>query len=82
VLIRGIVFEKMSISPLTGKSASGCTIASMICAFQVTALSGAPLTLRDSEPQPDLTLVSGAESDFDLRHPSTAELVVEGRRLQ
>jgi Uma2 family endonuclease len=33
--------------------------------------------LADSEPEPDISVVRGAESDFDERHPNTAELVIE-----
>jgi len=36
-----------------------------------------PLTLADSEPEPDISVVRGAEADFLTAHPSTAELVVE-----
>ena len=36
-----------------------------------------PLTLRDSEPLPDISVAAGRDSDFDERHPSTAELVIE-----
>ena len=33
--------------------------------------------MRDSEPLPDVCVVAGNVSDFDHRHPSTAELVIE-----
>jgi Uma2 family endonuclease len=36
-----------------------------------------PLTLRDSEPLPDVAVVRGRDADFDERHPTTAELVIE-----
>ena len=36
-----------------------------------------PLTCVDSEPEPDLAVVLGAEADFRLAHPRTAELVIE-----
>jgi Uma2 family endonuclease len=36
-----------------------------------------PLTLRDSEPEPDLAVVRGSKEDFYQAHPSTAELVIE-----
>jgi Uma2 family endonuclease len=35
-----------------------------------------PLTLRDSEPEPDVSVVDGSEKDFQ-QHPSSARLVVE-----
>jgi Uma2 family endonuclease len=31
----------------------------------------------DSEPEPDISVVLGAESDFFTDHPHTAELVIE-----
>jgi Uma2 family endonuclease len=36
-----------------------------------------PLTLGDSEPEPDLAVVSGNRDDFVQRHPTEAELVIE-----
>lgn len=36
-----------------------------------------PLTLADSEPEPDLCIVRGQLADFRDAHPTTAELVVE-----
>jgi putative restriction endonuclease len=36
-----------------------------------------PLTLADSEPEPDLAVVQGRPADFRLEHPNTADLVVE-----
>lgn len=36
-----------------------------------------PLTLIDSEPEPDIAVVKGAPDDYRTDHPSTAALVVE-----
>jgi len=36
-----------------------------------------PLTLEDSEPEPNIVVVRGAASDFYKVHPTTAELVIE-----
>jgi Uma2 family endonuclease len=36
-----------------------------------------PVTCDDSEPEPDISVVKGAESDFWEDHPHTAELVIE-----
>ena len=77
-LIRGIVIDKMSKSPLHG------TIASLLQDL-ITPLSPAgvllrreePLTLRDSEPGPDLAIVTGARRDYLHTHPTTALLAVE-----
>ena len=38
---------------------------------------GQPITCVDSEPEPDLAVVHGAEEDFRLAHPRAAELVIE-----
>src|SRR4051812_39803896 len=77
-LIRGVVFEKPPMSPLHRDTSTwlrdyiydlhlpGCLV-----------LQEAPLTLRDSEPIPDVIVVAGTRDDFRSRHPSTAELVIE-----
>ena len=78
-LIRGIIIEKMSKSPLHS------ALAKRIYDLLSGALKGQkyvvrredPLSLADSEPEPDVSVVRGAESDFFEVHPSTAELVVE-----
>jgi Uma2 family endonuclease len=36
-----------------------------------------PLTLRDSEPEPDISVTEGNENQFTAEHPHTARLVVE-----
>src|SRR6266536_2450406 len=77
-LIRGIVIEKMSKSPLH------CSIAKRLYDLIAPLLAmgflvrhEAPLTLADSEPEPDVSVVRGTEADFATTHPSTGELVVE-----
>ncbi|MCZ7639485.1 MAG: Uma2 family endonuclease [Verrucomicrobia bacterium] len=77
-LIRGIVIEKMSKSPSTPPSPNGCTTS---CwpgspAGWVVRRED-PLTLKDSEPEPDIAVVRGTERDFFNAHPQTAEWVVE-----
>jgi Uma2 family endonuclease len=42
-----------------------------------TARLEQPLTLADSEPEPDVSVVRGQDSDFKAAHPTTAALVVE-----
>lgn len=77
-LVRGLVIEKMSKSPLH------TTIASRVLA-QVNAQLKAgwycrkeePLTFRDSEPEPDLAVVAGGPEDHLRQHPTSAALVVE-----
>jgi Uma2 family endonuclease len=77
-LVRGYVIEKMSKSPRHRK----CTVKlyKMILAqvpIGYTAWQEEPLTLRDSEPEPDITVIRGSDDDYDEVHPSTACLVVE-----
>jgi Uma2 family endonuclease len=77
-LIRGIVIEKMSNSPLHGTIASRLfqlllpTVRPGFCARQEQ-----PLTLRDSEPEPDVSVLEGSLGDYLHAHPTTARLVVE-----
>jgi Uma2 family endonuclease len=77
-LIRGVVIEKMSKSPLHSGIASA-----LYDLIHPQVPEGywlrkeEPLTLRDSEPEPDLSLVRGRRADFTGSHPSTAVLVAE-----
>jgi Uma2 family endonuclease len=77
-LVRGIVIEKISKSPRHRKTT--VKLYKMILA-QVpsgyTAWKEEPLTLRDSEPEPDISLLRGSDEDYDDVHPKTACLVVE-----
>ncbi|HEX5222720.1 MAG TPA: Uma2 family endonuclease [Verrucomicrobiae bacterium] len=77
-LIRGIVIEKMSKSPLHR------TLVSILYRLLLsrtpkgyTAWQEQPLTFADSEPEPDISIIRGSEKDFPDAHPSTAELVIE-----
>jgi Uma2 family endonuclease len=77
-LIRGIVIEKMSKSPLHSAIASA-----LYDLIRPQVPPGfwlrkeEPLTLADSEPEPDLSLVRGNCADFSEHHPVTAVLVIE-----
>lgn len=76
-LVRGVVIEKMPKSPLH------TYITAVIHRALLLALPGFwvrkedPLSLEDSEPEPDISVVVGAPSDFSKAHPATAQLVVE-----
>jgi Uma2 family endonuclease len=37
----------------------------------------APLSLGDSEPEPDVSVVQGSPDDYEEAHPTTAALVIE-----
>jgi len=77
-LLYGQIFHKMSKSPLH----------SFLSEFLEDILRGAvpagchvrgeePLTIGDSEPEPDLVVVRGRREDYRQAHPTTAELVIE-----
>lgn len=77
-LIRGIVIEKMSKSPL--QSIVGSRLYRLLLAQLSQGYSvwkEEPLTFADSEPEPDISVTRGGERDFVAAHPTTAELVVE-----
>jgi Uma2 family endonuclease len=77
-LIRGILIEKMSKSPLHSAVAKRLydRIARVLPAGLVVRRED-PLTLADSEPEPDIAVVPGSERDFLDAHPTTASLVIE-----
>jgi len=77
-LLYGLVYTKISKSPYH----------SFLVQFLHEALTrvlpaarllriGQPITCQDSEPEPDVSVVRGAETDFLADHPRTAELVIE-----
>ena len=68
-LIRGILIEKMSKSPLHSSLAKllyDCIAAVLPKGFVVRRED--PLTLADSEPEPDIAVVGGSEVDFRQVH--------------
>ena len=77
-LIRGIVIEKMSKSPLHSFIAKALydLLVQLVPAGYLVRRED-PLTLADSEPEPDVAVVKGTPADFVAAHPRTAELVVE-----
>ncbi len=81
-LLRGVIVEKMSKSPLhefladqlyrlAADAAEEAGPAGMVVRKE------APLTLADSEPEPDVAVVRGKPADFRRAHPTTAVLVME-----
>jgi len=77
-LLRGFVIEKMSKSPLHYKTIEGLReiLTGQIQPGWVLRQEG-PLTLADSEPEPDLAVVRGSAEDYWTAHPATAQLVIE-----
>jgi Uma2 family endonuclease len=77
-LVRGVVIEKMPKSPLhagIAKILYDALHAAIPEAFSVR--QDQLLTLRDSEPEPDIAIVRGTVRDYLTRHPATAVLVIE-----
>ncbi|HWB05021.1 MAG TPA: Uma2 family endonuclease [Verrucomicrobiales bacterium] len=77
-LIRGVIVEKMSKSPLHTLLADQLReLLHEWAAGRYWVRLEQPLTLSDSEPEPDISVVTGSRHDYTVSHPSTALLVVE-----
>jgi Uma2 family endonuclease len=77
-LLYGFVYTKMSKSPL--HSALVRRLARLLNQALPPGYfvdSEQPIACKDSEPEPDLAVLHGAEEDFWNPHPDTAEFVVE-----
>lgn len=77
-LIRGIIIKKVSKSPLhssISKRLYDHIFAQAPAGYSVWRDD--PLTFIDSEPEPDVSVVSGDEEEFGDAHPRTGELVIE-----
>lgn len=77
-LIRGLLIEKMSKSPLHAAIAKRLyDLLTRLVPHGFVTRREDPITLADSEPEPDIAVVKGTEAEFFRVHPSTAELIVE-----
>jgi Uma2 family endonuclease len=77
-LLRGFVIAKMPKSPLhelVAQKLMKLLLAQVPNGFEVRPER--PLTLRDSEPEPDISVVRGQPDDWARVHPSSAHVVVE-----
>jgi Uma2 family endonuclease len=77
-LLYGFVYKKMSKSPLHSalvRRLSRLLNQALPPGYFVDAEQ--PIACKDSEPEPDLAVLRGAEEDFWSQHPHTAELVIE-----
>jgi len=77
-LLYGFVYTKMSKSPLHSalvRRLSRLLKQALPPGYFVD--SEQPITCQDSEPEPEIAVLRGAEEDFWNHHPQTAELVVE-----
>lgn len=77
-LIRGILIQRMAKFPLHSSIAKRLydSIAPILPPEFVVRRED-PITLHDSEPEPDIAVVRGNASDFFKAHPTTAELIIE-----
>jgi Uma2 family endonuclease len=77
-LLYGQVYQKMPKSPF-----HSALVRRLVKLLQGIPLAGRfvmseqPITGADSEPEPDVAIVRGAEEDYWNEHPRTAELVIE-----
>lgn len=78
-LIRGVIIEKMPKSPLHEILTSGIheRLLALLAAGPWWVRKEASLSLTDSEPEPDVSVVSGKRLDYSRGHPTTAHLVIE-----
>jgi Uma2 family endonuclease len=79
-LLEGVLVEKMSKKPphvFCVRATSRCLSRLVPAGWYVPTQD--PLTLEDSEPEPDLMIVRGTDADYLRRHPTAADigLVVE-----
>ena len=77
-LIHGIVVNKMTISPKHSKVVTklGHILAQAV-SESIIVRQEKPITIGDSEPEPDISAVEGSYDDFGDKHPVTAAFVVE-----
>lgn len=77
-LIRGVVIQKMVISPRHSS-----LVQKLVDWLKPLTPDGflvrqeQPLTFSESEPEPDVAVVKGRVSDFNESHPGAAKLVIE-----
>ena len=77
-LIRGLIIEKMPKSPLhTYVVTELFKLIETAVGKRLLCRAEQPLTLADSEPEPDVSVVRGNAKQFRSAHPVTAALVVE-----
>lgn len=77
-LLYGFVYTKMSKSPFHSFLVVRLLrlLRSVIPATHIVRCEQ-PVSCGDSEPEPDVSVVHGAETDYLTDHPRTAELVIE-----
>jgi Uma2 family endonuclease len=77
-LIRGLILEKKRKTPLHSllvHSLRDCMEPQLPMGYSLR--QHGPLTLKDSEPEPDIAIVRGTQDYFWESHPATAALTIE-----
>lgn len=77
-LIEGVLVNKMTISPKHIYVVS--KFRSWVDSLKLSGLfvkQEGPITIGNSEPEPDISVIRGALEDYKEAHPTTAEWVVE-----
>ena len=78
-LLQGIIVKKMPKSPYHQwlvRYVSELLAPLMRAGARFLSLES-PIAIADSEPEPDLAVISGQFSDYKQNHPTTAEFVIE-----
>jgi Uma2 family endonuclease len=77
-LLDGVIFKKMPKSPLH-EYFIACLrrLLEAACGPGMFVEKERPITCRSSEPEPDLAVFAGNWTEYRLKHPTTAELVIE-----
>lgn len=77
-LIHGFVCHKMPKSPFHGFLVGRLLrLIQAVLPHRYLLRIEQPITGADSEPEPDIAVVLGVETDFAAEHPRTAEFVIE-----
>jgi Uma2 family endonuclease len=77
-LLGGVIVEKMNKSPNHSwivQYLADCLRSAVPHSMHMRQEQ--PLTLEDSEPEPDIAIVIGSRDDYRQAHPRSAELVIE-----
>ena len=77
-LIHGVIINKMTISPKHRKVVNKVRdILTSVIEERFIVLQESPISIGDSEPEPDISTIAGTHDDFGDKHPETAAFVVE-----
>ena len=76
-LLYGLVYTKMPKSPYHAFLLNFLLAILMKAAGKRFVRSEQPITCGNSEPEPDISVVTGTNEDYLREHPCTAELVIE-----